>query len=46
MATSDKTQAPQTGGKPQGGTKGGKTNEQMLALGRNAAKAAANGKGK
>jgi len=41
----DKTAPVQSGGKPSGGTKGGKTNEQMLAMGRNMAKAAAQKKG-
>jgi hypothetical protein len=50
MATKQVKMAPatagkQTGGKPQGGIKGGKTNEQMQQLGRGLARAAANGKG-
>lgn len=49
MATKQVKMSPATkpatkGGTGTGGAKGGKTNEQMLAVGRNAAKAAANGK--
>ena len=43
MATQPKTQPVQTGGKARRGT-GGKTNEGMLARGRNLEKLRANGK--
>jgi hypothetical protein len=38
------TKGTQKGGTVAGGTKGGKTNEQLMQLGRGMAKAAANGK--
>lgn len=44
MATANKTQPVQKGGKPSGGKKGGTTNEQLKKLGRNEARVAQQGK--